>query len=221
MLILKYEKLNSASYIPHLDTLRAFVRTIRRAELAINYSEGFNPHMRLFFANPIPVGTESECEYCAADSPEPPEFFLESFNRFAPPGICITAAAATPENPNVPHIANACGYFIFVKGAERFDKEISDLKSEPVIITSNKKTSDVSDRLISIACNGGKIYAVTKAGAENLRADRLAEFICAKFSLPRTVDILRKNLYNISGGKITSLDEYIARKYSISFTNGK
>lgn len=171
--------------------------------------------MRLFFANPIPVGMESECEYCAADSIEPPAFFTALFNEYAPPGIRVTAAFETPENPNVPHISGACGYIIKIPGAGNFATDIINLKSASVIIASKKsEPEDVADRIVNISVKGDEIYAVLGQGTKNLRADRLAEFIINKFSLPREVDILRKNLYNTDKGGLINLDDYITVKYN-------
>ena len=50
-------------FIGHLDLLKIFQSAIRRAKLPVSYSTGFNPHQRLSFAAPLPVGMDSVCEY--------------------------------------------------------------------------------------------------------------------------------------------------------------
>lgn len=50
MITLKYRKSGNAVFISHIDTLRGMVRAIRRAEINMAYSKGFNPHMLLFSA---------------------------------------------------------------------------------------------------------------------------------------------------------------------------
>ena len=52
-----------AKYISHLDLLRCFTRSIMRSGLPVEYSQGFNPHQKMTFALPLPVGVTSECEY--------------------------------------------------------------------------------------------------------------------------------------------------------------
>lgn len=52
-----------SKYISHLDLLRCFTRAIMRSGLPIEYSQGFNPHQKMTFALPLPVGVTSECEY--------------------------------------------------------------------------------------------------------------------------------------------------------------
>lgn len=43
-------------YIGHLDLMRAMQRALRRSNLPIKYSNGFNPHIRLSFAAPLSLG---------------------------------------------------------------------------------------------------------------------------------------------------------------------
>jgi radical SAM-linked protein len=49
-------------YASVLDMGRLWERLLRRAGVPLVYSQGFNPHPRLQFASPLPVGYSSECE---------------------------------------------------------------------------------------------------------------------------------------------------------------
>jgi radical SAM-linked protein len=49
-------------YISHLDLMRCWERALRRAGLAIAYSEGFTPHPKFSLAAPLPVGMTSRAE---------------------------------------------------------------------------------------------------------------------------------------------------------------
>ena len=49
-------------FISHLDMTRFMSRTIRRAELPVWYTEGFNPHLYMTFALPLSLGFESDYE---------------------------------------------------------------------------------------------------------------------------------------------------------------
>ncbi|MBE7028439.1 MAG: DUF2344 domain-containing protein [Ruminococcaceae bacterium] len=60
---IKFSKMGMAKYISHLDLLRCFTRSIMRSGLPVEYSQGFNPHQKMTFALPLPVGVTSECEY--------------------------------------------------------------------------------------------------------------------------------------------------------------
>lgn len=59
----KFIKEENLKYISHLDLLRAFERAIRRSNIPILYTHGFNPRQKLSFALPIPVGINSISEY--------------------------------------------------------------------------------------------------------------------------------------------------------------
>lgn len=64
---LRYEKGEGARWLSHLDVLRTFERALRRSELPVAYTEGFNPRPKLWFAAPIGVGVTGEAEMSAFD----------------------------------------------------------------------------------------------------------------------------------------------------------
>jgi radical SAM-linked protein len=57
-----FRKGERVRYISHLDVLRSWERSIRRAELPLSYSQGFTPHPKIAFASPLPLGFVSEAE---------------------------------------------------------------------------------------------------------------------------------------------------------------
>lgn len=61
--VIKFKKDYPIKFISHLDLMRAFQRAIKRANLPILYSQGFNPHVEISFATPLAVGTWSNDEY--------------------------------------------------------------------------------------------------------------------------------------------------------------
>ncbi|MCL2320658.1 MAG: TIGR03936 family radical SAM-associated protein [Oscillospiraceae bacterium] len=61
--ILKLTKGEKIKFISHLDYLKAVQRIIKRSQIPVQYSEGFNPHMKCSFAMPLPVGIFSQGEY--------------------------------------------------------------------------------------------------------------------------------------------------------------
>ncbi len=60
---IKFKKTGCMKFLGHLDILRYFQKAIKRAELPVAYSEGFNPHQLLSFAAPLSVGVEGYGEY--------------------------------------------------------------------------------------------------------------------------------------------------------------
>ena len=58
-----FSKTGLVKYISHLDMLRLFKRAFRRAGIELAYSQGFNPHPKMGFAQPLSLGYEAEAEY--------------------------------------------------------------------------------------------------------------------------------------------------------------
>ena len=61
--VIKFTKESSIKFISHLDLMRTLQRVIRRANLPMEYSKGFNPHMAMSIAQPLSVGVYSDAEY--------------------------------------------------------------------------------------------------------------------------------------------------------------
>ncbi len=60
---IRFSKQGSLKFIGHLDIMRYFQRALRRADVRMRYSEGFNPHPVMSFAAPLGVGLTSDGEY--------------------------------------------------------------------------------------------------------------------------------------------------------------
>ena len=59
---LRFEKTGRAVYISHLDLMQTMQRAFARADYALKYSEGFNPHPQISILLPLSVGAASRCE---------------------------------------------------------------------------------------------------------------------------------------------------------------
>ncbi len=59
---IKFCKIGDLQFVSHLDLQRTFHRVLVRANIPMWYTKGFNPHAKLVFGLPLPVGTESMCE---------------------------------------------------------------------------------------------------------------------------------------------------------------
>lgn len=84
---LEFEK--NIRYISHLELMRAIQKILKRSGLKIKYSQGFNPHIILSVANPIPVGVCGKSEFAdfeTEDNIEKDEL-LKKLNDASPKGI--------------------------------------------------------------------------------------------------------------------------------------
>ncbi len=57
-----FEKTGNAIYISHLDLMRLFQRSFKRAGLSLTHTQGFNPRPSVSMALPLSLGVESRCE---------------------------------------------------------------------------------------------------------------------------------------------------------------
>lgn len=86
-----YLKDGEMRFLSHLELMRTFIRAIRRAEIPVLYSQGFNPQPRLSFAAPLPVGMEGKNEYfdLFLSHPWEAEKLKTSLNKELPRGLKI------------------------------------------------------------------------------------------------------------------------------------
>jgi len=101
---LTFSKLADARFFGHLEMATIFQRAVKRTGLAVKYSKGFNPSMRMSFATALPLGMESEEErlYIYLEKGLKPGNIMSVLNAELPRGIEITACLLfrkSPQNP--------------------------------------------------------------------------------------------------------------------------
>ena len=211
MLICKYTRRCNAAFVPHLDTLRAVTMGIRRIGAAAEYSEGFNPHMKIFFGQPLPIGTESDCEYFCAYVNEKADDFVKKLNRSLPHGVRICAAANVDKDPNVAKIMCFADYTVTMRGSVPNIKDAETVcgLGECVIEYVSKgetKRKDVKPLVSSVkALDDRTIKMRLCCGNKNLRADRLAGYLAEKCGINCGYDILKTNMYDCDGNDLDKI----------------
>ncbi len=97
---LRFTRDETLKYIGHLDMSRTWQRILRRADLPLAYSEGFNPQPKISFAAALPVGCTSAHE--EMDIVLSPKCAIEDvrarLERTLPPGITLVAIEEMPLN---------------------------------------------------------------------------------------------------------------------------
>lgn len=95
----KFSKYGAMKFIGHLDVMRFFQKAIRRAELDVVYSNGFNPHQVMSFASPLGVGLTSDGEYLDVElnTIEDKESMIRRFNEQMTEGFLITDLSVIPD----------------------------------------------------------------------------------------------------------------------------
>lgn len=131
-----FKKMGMSRYVSHLDLMRAMTRAIRRANLPLWYTEGFNPHPYMTFALPLSLGMESLCESMdiriVGESTN--QELYEMLRGSMPPGIEIISVEEPQYDPK--HIAFGEFDILFdtEKNADKLRADIEDMLSKDELI---------------------------------------------------------------------------------------
>ncbi len=86
-----YTKGEPLKWIGHLDLAHTWERVLRRTQLPVAYTKGFNPQLRIQFASALPVGCRGRAELADLWLNEPiaPAQFAAELQPKLPPGMEI------------------------------------------------------------------------------------------------------------------------------------
>ena len=90
-----FSKLGRIRYVSHLDLVRAMTRAVRRADIPLWYTEGFNKHPYLTFAAPLSLGYEGLRETMDIRMADdfPFDELVDRLNTVLPEGLVAISAA--------------------------------------------------------------------------------------------------------------------------------
>ena len=138
--IIKFNKVGVIRYISHLDLLRLFKRSFKRVGIKLQYSQGFNPHPKMGFAQPLSLGYTSSAELLEFDTiiPHLTDEIVEKLNTVMPEGICVLSCEELPkEGRTLAAITNAASYEIIIP-IESFEKDIKIIVDQYISQTQIK-----------------------------------------------------------------------------------
>lgn len=116
---LRFARREPAIWLAHLDMMRTFERSIRRANLPIAWSHGFNPRPQMMFALPIGVGMATEDDYVDLEltAAIDPAELVARLNQNLPAGLTIRAARMVPAaGPSLMSLVRAAEYELVTPG---------------------------------------------------------------------------------------------------------
>ncbi|MDE6060593.1 MAG: TIGR03936 family radical SAM-associated protein, partial [Clostridia bacterium] len=194
-------------FISHIDLLRHVSRILRRADISVNYSQGFNPHALVFFSPPLGVGVSSVAEYLAIDSNMNADEVLEKFNASVPTTLRASEVFTCVKNPNLQG-KTVCADYIFDTPFKPLDLsagfEVSYEKKGQTV------TEDVSDKIYAVFDEVGKLGIRLALGNVNLRPDRilpkLNELLSAELCI---TDVQKVRQFVELDGKLVEVDDYL------------
>ena len=145
---IRFSKTGRIIYVSHLDVNRMMTRAVRRAELPMWYTEGFNPHPYIAFALPLSLGQSSRCEYMdiRIESDMTNNEVKEKLSAVMPEGVEIISVTDPVYNIN----------------------EISAAKYQVKLIFNSENEADIFGKKADELMNGGELTA-EKRGKQGRR----------------------------------------------------
>ncbi|MGL4762038.1 MAG: TIGR03936 family radical SAM-associated protein [Sarcina sp.] len=155
--LIKFTKGEGLKFISHLDLLRTVQKVGRRAELPVEYSEGYNPHMAFVIALPLSVGVHSEGDYADLYLHEDLEcdYVLEKLNENSARDIKFLEASKSPvirdvrRLPSAMALLDAATYVMKIRYVDTKDlvedMKLLDEMSEYNTMKKTKKSEKLTD----------------------------------------------------------------------------
>jgi len=215
---LRFAKGGKMKYIGHLDLLKIFQSAIRRAKLPIAYSMGFNPHQRLSFALPLPVGMDSVCEYIELLLDEPAENLKDDLDAQLPDGLRLLELYKIPEKAPRPAAAiMAVDYRLIFPGVTESKACLQAMVDASEIMMLKKTKSgeieaDIKQDILAIEYDpvGAVSMRLSSGSVRNLNPMLVAQKLFEDMAISpdvHEISLMRREMYGEIDGKLVPLHE--------------
>ena len=147
---MQFCKTREGRFLSHLDLMHTWERVIRRSQLPLAYSQGFNPHPKINFASACAVGTTSDGEYMDMELTQelPVEQVKEMLQAVMPPAFRVSAMkVVSGKAPSLMSIIQRARYVLQLELVEEVSQEQLDAavenfwQQEEIVIYRYKKNS--------------------------------------------------------------------------------
>lgn len=216
--VVKFTKEGYLKYTSHLDLLRLFKRVLKKEDIILNYSHGFNPHPKMGFAQPLSLGYSSRGELIEIETRDVLEadVIAERLRHGLPKGISIINCV-TLDSPvkSIAAVVDEAEYLV------QFDLPYEDkyedmlkayLNQEKILaLKKQKKTKklveiEFKDKIRNIQIMKGLPKLVMKMDLDCGSISNLSpELVIASFLKFTAIDLDRENVdverLNIKFGK--------------------
>lgn len=215
--VIQFSKQGNMRYISHLDLLRLFKRSFKRVGIKLLHSQGFNPHPKMSFVQPLSLGYTSTSEYLEVETMEgfTDEEIVSRLCQAMPPGIGILSCHSLPATKRTLAAMVEFGRYHLAYSLEGSDTEagngqwttqlIAFLKQDEIIVSKKqKKTKKMVDQDIrsmiysaepesgEVDCKNIMLVIMVRAGSNcNLNPEVFFRAFCEFASIPFNKELLR------------------------------
>jgi radical SAM-linked protein len=150
-----FAKTVAMRFTGHLDLYRTWEYTLRRANLPLAYSQGFNPHPKINLAAALPLGFTGQDEILDTwlKTRLPVETILAALDKTVPPGIKIQMVQEIDDRaPTLQSLIQASEYQItFLEPFPKLEERIAELLSAPSVMRERReKTYDLRPLILEL-----------------------------------------------------------------------
>ena len=227
---MQFRKTREGRFMSHLDLMHTWERVIRRSQLPLAFSQGFNPHPKINFASGLAVGTTSDSEYMDMEltADLPLEQVKQELDRAMPPAFEVTAMkVVTGKVPSLMSIIERGRYQLRLEFVEEVtQQQLEDAiekfwKREEIIIyrykknSKDKKAVNIRPGVYEMKLTADGRYAVldilVQSGNEgNIRPEEVAYGLMSA-GMPAVQHVVRIHrlglyLFDKEGAMVTPLD---------------
>ncbi|WP_319522734.1 TIGR03960 family B12-binding radical SAM protein [uncultured Desulfosarcina sp.] len=155
--LMRFKKMGAARFLGHLEMVKLFIRSLRRARVPLKYSKGFHPMPKISFEDTLPMGMQSEEEWMTVvlDESMAPEKLMLRLAEQLPEGFEITGCMLLDKKPGAPEASRQRylvelrdGFFnqkdldSFFENAEvKIEKK--NKKGKPVVVDLKKAVTEI------------------------------------------------------------------------------
>lgn len=145
----KYKKGEEVKYVGHLDAMRTFTRCLKRTNIPVEYSKGFNPRIQISFALPLGVGVTSDADYfdLTLESRMNIDLFISELNSVLPLGFKALAAEYTEDKKSLMSLVKEAKYEITLETNVEKEEIEKLLSEEKIIINKESKSKKKNEEL--------------------------------------------------------------------------
>lgn len=231
--LIKFTKGSEVKFVSHLDIMRTIQRTFKRAALPVDYSKGFNPHMKLSIAQPLSVGMYSLGDYLDIEFKEAVDIneIERKFNENSTKNIKLLKVVEIKEPydkdgrkiPQAMAAIDGASYKINIKylNTDTLNSELNNvlqIKAWNILkkTKSGEKEVDIKPMVknlkLSVEGDYLRLEAELSCGSrENLSAELLAQYIKQNTKAvdeEAFTEIVRTEMYGIKNKKLVPLWQY-------------
>lgn len=193
ILRIQYRKNGMMKFLSHLDMVRLVERSLRRGELPLKFSQGFNPHPKIAFAAPLSVGLTSDYELVDIELVESIDLgaFQEQFSQIFPSGIQYVRAQLLEQSKSLMSLVTDCAYAVSVKtavGGEKTFAKMSEqiMHKDEITVIKKSKEKRKPDKSINIRPQIKELSIIDESEGEVVLRMKLATGSAANLK-PETV----------------------------------